>query len=607
MYAKRIQIANYGPIQQIDIKFPFDDDKPRPVVLVGANGSGKSVLLSHIVNALMMAQQNAYKETPEVEAGKVYKLRSPQYVSTAQDYSFARVDFVDDLWFSELQLNRSKKDYGHPPDGLVETDAEALWNGMAEHEISHIDQKGLNQSKLITDLFKQNCILYFPPNRFEEPAWLNETNLKSKASHMDLSHLEEHTDRRIVNHSPLELNQNWVFDLAYDSRVFELKTEQVELPLQTPDGEQMNVPCNLFYGLHGKATTLYDVVLSVVKTIIGNSGDLRLGIGNRHSRGVAIISDGKHLVPNIFQLSSGEVSLLNLFLTILRDYDLTGDEFTGPADIKGIVIVDEIDLHLHAHHQYEVLPSLIKMFPRVQFIVTSHSPLFILGLQRSIDEQGYGLYHLPEGRTISPEEFSEFGVAYSALSETRKYHHEIRSAVKRAHKSVIFVDGQTDVQYHRKAAKLLGFEFLLDEADFRDGGGMLRKIWSGLMKDHVERKKVIVLHDPEEKVQSDERVNVYRRRVDRIDDHPIQNGVENLFSMEILERASKVRPAFIDRIDSHHKLERGVQVDVPERWSINKDEKTNLCKWICEHGTANDFRHFQPVLEMLHRILVDDA
>lgn len=70
MYTKRIQIHNYGPIDRIDISFPFEDDNPKPVLLVGENGSGKSIVLSHIVNGLITAQQVAYPETPEVAAGR---------------------------------------------------------------------------------------------------------------------------------------------------------------------------------------------------------------------------------------------------------------------------------------------------------------------------------------------------------------------------------------------------------------------------------------------------------------------------------------------------------------------------------------------------------
>ena len=65
MYAKRIQISNFGPIERLTIDCEFDGDKPMPIVLVGENGSGKSILLSHIVNGLLLAQQSAYPETPE--------------------------------------------------------------------------------------------------------------------------------------------------------------------------------------------------------------------------------------------------------------------------------------------------------------------------------------------------------------------------------------------------------------------------------------------------------------------------------------------------------------------------------------------------------------
>lgn len=607
MYTKRIQIVNYGPIQRLDITFPVDDDGPKPVILVGANGSGKSIFLSHIVNALMIAQQSAYRETPEVEDGKVYKLRSPQYVSSTKDYSFARIDFVDDLWFSELQLNRSKERYDSPPEGILETDAQALWNKMAERDFSRLEHETLNDAIRLRDLFRQNCILYFPPDRFEDPAWLNEMNLRSKASHMDLSHFEGHTDRKIVNHSPLGINQDWVFEVVYDMSVFELKTSRMEVPLQVEGGAQVIVPYTIFGGYQGRATTLYDIVLGIVRIIMGNSNDLRLGIGNRHNRVVSIMSGDEEIIPNIFQLSSGEVSLLNLFLSILRDYDLTGNQFTGPGDVQGIVVVDEIDLHLHADHQYEVLPQLIKMFPKVQFIVTSHSPLFILGLQKAIGEDDIGLYYLPEGRTISSEEFSEFGVAYDVFAETNRHYHEITLAVRNAQKAVIFVDGKTDVRYHTVAAKCLGFIDLINEAEFRDGSGMLKNIWSGLTKEHVERKKVIILHDPEDRIMSDSRANVYRRRIERKVDHPVQAGVENLFSQETLERAVEYRSAFIDKVHTHEKIERGMQVTVPETWTINKDEKTNLCNWICERGTANDFECFRPVLEMLQEILREGA
>lgn len=49
-------------------------------------------------------------------------------------------------------------------------------------------------------------------------------------------------------------------------------------------------------------------------------------------------------------------------------------------DLSGIVLIDEIDAHLHPKYQYELPKLLSDVFPKVQFIVTTHSPIPILGL-----------------------------------------------------------------------------------------------------------------------------------------------------------------------------------------------------------------------------------
>jgi predicted ATP-binding protein involved in virulence len=50
-------------------------------------------------------------------------------------------------------------------------------------------------------------------------------------------------------------------------------------------------------------------------------------------------------------------------------------------ELSGLVLVDEIDLHLHPDWQRVVLPTLAKALPRVQFIVTTHSPLVVGSLE----------------------------------------------------------------------------------------------------------------------------------------------------------------------------------------------------------------------------------
>lgn len=47
------------------------------------------------------------------------------------------------------------------------------------------------------------------------------------------------------------------------------------------------------------------------------------------------------------------------------------------VDNQGVVLVDEVDLHLHPEWQQRVIPTLSKALPRLQFVLTSHSPLVV--------------------------------------------------------------------------------------------------------------------------------------------------------------------------------------------------------------------------------------
>jgi predicted ATP-binding protein involved in virulence len=69
---------------------------------------------------------------------------------------------------------------------------------------------------------------------------------------------------------------------------------------------------------------------------------------------------------------------------------------TKLVDTRGLVLIDEIDLHLHPEWQRVVLPTLSRALPLVQFVVTTHSPLVVGSLQ------ALNLYSLmeEEGATV---------------------------------------------------------------------------------------------------------------------------------------------------------------------------------------------------------------
>jgi len=80
---------------------------------------------------------------------------------------------------------------------------------------------------------------------------------------------------------------------------------------------------------------------------------------------------------NILQLSQGERSLLALVGDIARRLAIMNPGLERPLDGEGVVLVDEIDLHLHPRWQRTIVRHLRETFPNCQFIVTTHSPLVI--------------------------------------------------------------------------------------------------------------------------------------------------------------------------------------------------------------------------------------
>jgi predicted ATP-binding protein involved in virulence len=90
---------------------------------------------------------------------------------------------------------------------------------------------------------------------------------------------------------------------------------------------------------------------------------------------MAIDKDGHTL--NVAQLSQGEKSLMSLVGDIARRLAMLNPSLENPLDGDGIVIIDEVDLHLHPSWQRSLCRRLSETFPRCQFILTTHSPLVI--------------------------------------------------------------------------------------------------------------------------------------------------------------------------------------------------------------------------------------
>lgn len=117
-----------------------------------------------------------------------------------------------------------------------------------------------------------------------------------------------------------------------------------------------------------------------------------------------ICNDGKEF--KFTQLSAGYAAALDIVVDLMLKMQQV-NALRRVYDMEGIVLIDEIETHLHLQLQKQILPILTSVFPRIQFIVTSHSP-FVLNSLKSAT-----VFDLEQQQTI--EDLTEY--SYEAITE----------------------------------------------------------------------------------------------------------------------------------------------------------------------------------------------
>jgi predicted ATP-dependent endonuclease of OLD family len=275
------------------------------------------------------------------------------------------------------------------------------------------------------------------------------------------------------------------------------------------------------------------------------------------------------------------------------------------GQIEGIVLIDEIDAHLHADLQHDVLPALLKMFPRVQFIVTSHSPLFPLGMHKTFGEDGFSLIELPSGVTISPERFSEFSSSFAYFQATKTFETDIRGRIIASQRPLVLCEGETDPLYLKTAAELLGYLTLVNGADFewvgsktasgQSEGGGASNLNNALkfLKNNPQflNRRLVLLYDCDtQKVEESPRSGLFVRTLKKnYENNMTDKGIENLLPDNVFEEK------FFFTREVRDGLKRTVIKDI---------KKIDLCNHLCfAVRQPLHFVEFKDILSELAKIL----
>ena len=118
---------------------------------------------------------------------------------------------------------------------------------------------------------------------------------------------------------------------------------------------------------------------------------------------------------------------------------------------------------------------------------------------------------------------------------------------------------------------------------------------------------VVLLFDCDKNKPAKDNGRLYQRGIPRQSHNPLKTGIENLFTRATLERALMHDDTLIDIEDEHEAQVEGRKQTIPERWTVNDNQKARLCDWLCEHGDVEDFRVFKEVLHILAEVLKIDS
>lgn len=597
MYLTDALILNSGPIHRLVLRPQFNPDgSPKPLILVGSNGSGKTEFLSIVADGLIeIACQHFQNITETVGLTRQYfRIIGSRSQRVGEIFQLSALKFKDgphDLYYrakggevSPATIAQELKPYGPVATWLPKSNQNEKVAEGPENEIARIYDSG--------------AYVFFPSMRFEIPHWANAGVLEREPEGDFSMKFAQHLSKPIVVQSTLQSLKPWIMNVLLDS----LGAIFRELPsVETIEMLREKINSDAIILQH-----TFEALNEIVRIILQRAEAHIVWLGRASGeRRIAVFFGNQLGIPSLDSLSAGQATLLSIFGTILH-YGDTGSVPRPLDQIEGIVLIDEADAHLHADLQHDALPKLIRSFRRVQFIVTSHSPLFPVGMKKVFGDDGFTLIELPSGSTIDPERFSEFESSFEYFRATQAFENSIQEKVAQNQKPLVLCEGKTDLKYLKTAAELLGMDDILQQTEF-DWVGLETKLGAkGSGKEGLDnalkflryntnliQRRVVLLYDCDARKTPEgyeNRLFVRSLPVNR-DNTMRRDGIENLLPNVVFE----------DRffVDITHGSDKG---------HIRELQKIKLCDYLCdEKRAASDFEKFKGILEELLTLLVSEV
>jgi AAA domain, putative AbiEii toxin, Type IV TA system len=596
MYLRECLIENVGPITALDVSLDLDiTGNPKPLILVGKNGTGKTIFLAYILDALAELAKKKFGDIAigqQIGHSPFFKITSGGDIRSLSGNSLSLLEFSDadsKFCYVEKVGQIDSQNYSEKLKGRFES-----VQSWQENEPFHKVVTG--DEKQIETFFQNGAVCFFPSSRHERPHWLNFSAIEDQPLFGNHQRLSGVLGKPLIIERAAEDNRQWLMDVLLDSLV-----DGDFVPLaHAPEGTQQlqwQPSSNLQDKLWLKVGR-QNVELLIRSVLEDENAQLILNYRNVVHGRVSIRFGNGVIVPSLIHLSAGQALLFNLFATIVRYADRTDlQKSINLSEIKGIVLIDEIDAHLHTDLQYEVLPKLVKLFPKVQFIITSHAPLFLLGMEREFGSDGIQILEMPTGKQISTERFEEFLKSFQYYRQTQIFENSVEEQVFRASKPLVLTEGQTDVAYINTALSLLGYTDLLEQLEINEVGKPGKEGAKGggcknldaarkFLENNQSRfpRRVLLLYDCDTRKEAEDVGSLSSRCIPQnAHNTKVNKGIENLLPVELFE----------DRF--YRKQNK--PTDYGGENIISEFRKQDFCSWVCDQrGESNDFLQFEALV-----------
>lgn len=311
------------------------------IIVTGMNGCGKTVFLNAVLNAIKFSVE------PNKISQKSNLLRNVEhYENLIKNENYPR----DQIENFKLELKRSKIQL----EDLFKSD--------------HIAIKWSDHDAVLDKSYNRNLLVSF----FEATRQYSNVNRNNRNALSSLSEIRKNGQNQ-------QLNQD--FSTSFESYLVAFFEAGYMASMMREDPSEKQKVDNWLESISSDLSYLFE------------DPSLTLQY-NEQERRFYIEQDGK--TPYTFStLSSGYSSILKIYTDLLMKVEL---HEMSPKELTGIVIIDEIDAHLHVSLQKKILSFLDRSYPNVQFIVSTHSP-FVL---QSVDNAAiYDLSKLEQLEDLS--------------------------------------------------------------------------------------------------------------------------------------------------------------------------------------------------------------